>query len=77
MIFLLFPSSLSLSLSLSIILRSGALQVGDRILSINGTATDHLTQAEVFALLQNAGNVVNLEIGFDGVPGGWTGKIGR
>lgn len=50
--------------------RSGALQIGDRILSINGTVTDRLTHSEAVALLENAGNVVNLEIAFDALPEG-------
>ena len=45
--------------------RSGALQVGDRVLSINGTVTDRLTHSEVAALLDNSGNIVNLEIAFE------------
>ena len=49
--------------------RSGALQLGDRILSINGTATQTLTHNEVNALLENAGNVINLEIAFESLPG--------
>ncbi len=49
--------------------RSEALQVGDYILSINGTPTEHLVHTEVNALLQNAGNVVNLEISFETPPG--------
>ena len=47
------------------LLRSRALQVGDHILSINGTATERLTYSEVNALLENAGNVINLEIAFE------------
>jgi len=48
---------------------SGALQVGDRILSINGTPTEHLINSEVKALLENSGNVINLEISFKASPG--------
>lgn len=46
------------------------MQIGDRILSINGTVTDRLTHSEALALLENAGNVVNLEIAFDALPEG-------
>lgn len=49
--------------------RSEALQVGDTILSINGTATEHLVHSEVEALLQNSGDVVNLEILYEPPPG--------
>ena len=59
--------------------RSGALQVGDRVLSINGTVTDRLTHSEVAALLDNSGNIVNLEIAFE-ASGMWEsggGKRGR
>jgi len=45
------------------------LQVGDRILSINGTPTEHLINSEVKALLENSGNVINLEISFKASPG--------
>ena len=45
--------------------RSGALEVGDHIRAINGTATDHLNQNEANSLLRNSGNVINLEIEFD------------
>ena len=63
------PHSLSY-LTLFFLYRSGALQIGDRILSINGTVTDRLTHSEAVALLENAGNVVNLEIAFDALPEG-------
>jgi predicted metalloprotease with PDZ domain len=43
---------------------SNALQIGDRVLSINGTVTDKLTQSDISALLDNAGCTVNLEIAF-------------
>ena len=43
--------------------------MGDFIRGINGTATDHLNQKEVNALLSNSGNVVNLEIEFNAPPG--------
>ena len=49
--------------------RSLALQTGDRILSVNGTSTEHLMQSEITALLENAGNVVNLEISYEAPPG--------
>ncbi len=49
--------------------RSGAVQVGDFIRGINGTATDHLNQNEANALLSNSGNVINLEIEFEALPG--------
>ena len=49
--------------------RSQALQTGDRILSINGTSTEHLMRSEIAALLDNAGNVVNLEIAYEASPG--------
>ena len=52
------------------LLRSGALQIGDHILSINGTVTDRLTNFEASSLLENAGNVVNLELAFDAPPEG-------
>ncbi len=58
-------------------IRSGALQIGDHIRSINGTVTDHLTNAEATSLLKTAGNVVNLEIAFDAVPDGGCGHIYR
>ena len=45
--------------------RSRALQEGDQILAINGTPTDHLTDQEAIALLQNVGTVINLEIAFE------------
>lgn len=45
------------------------MQVGDFIRGINGTATDHLNQNEVNALLSNSGNVINLEIEFEALPG--------
>ncbi|XP_019855523.1 PREDICTED: glutamate receptor-interacting protein 2-like [Amphimedon queenslandica] len=44
---------------------SGALQLGDKVLSINGTVTERLTNSEVVALLENSGNIVNLEIAFE------------
>ena len=53
----------------SVLFRSGALQIGDHIRGINGTATDHLNQSEVNALLSNSGNVINLEIEFEVQPG--------
>ena len=56
-------------LSLSLSSRSLALQNGDKILSINGTSTEHLMHSEIAALLENAGNVVNLEIAYDASPG--------
>ena len=56
---------LSLSLLSLFINRSNALQIGDHVLSINGTPTAHLTNSEVKGLLENAGNVVNLEIAFE------------
>jgi predicted metalloprotease with PDZ domain len=49
--------------------KSQALQTGDRILSINGTSTEHLMRSEIAALLDNAGNVVNLEIAYEASPG--------
>ncbi len=49
--------------------RSGALQPGDWILGINGVLTHNFMQAEVNTLLQNAGNVINLEIAFEAPPG--------
>jgi C-terminal processing protease CtpA/Prc len=45
--------------------KSLALQVGDRILSINGTPTEPLMQSEIASLLENAGTVVNLEIAYE------------
>ncbi|CAI8031684.1 Glutamate receptor-interacting protein 2 [Geodia barretti] len=48
--------------------KSQALQTGDRILSINGTSTEHLMRSEIAALLDNAGNVVNLEIAYEASP---------
>ena len=57
--------SLPPSLPSSPILRSLALQVGDRILSINGTPTEPLMQSEIASLLENAGTVVNLEIAYE------------
>lgn len=47
---------------------SAFLQIGDHILAINGTATERLTNTEVNALLENAGSVINLEIGFETPP---------
>ncbi len=49
--------------------RSGALQPGDWILGINGVPTQNFMQTEVNTLLQNAGNVINLEIAFEAPPG--------
>ena len=49
--------------------RSGALQIGDHIRCINGTVTDHLTNAEASSLLDTAGTVVNLEIAYDAEGG--------
>ena len=49
--------------------RSLAMQTGDYILSINGTSTEHLMHSEVTALLENSGNVVNLEISYEATPG--------
>ena len=61
------PSSLPHSLphSLPFSLRCLALQTGDQILSINGTSTEHLMQAEITALLDNTRNVVNLEVAYE------------
>lgn len=44
------------------------MQIGDRVLSINGTVTARLTHNEVVSLLEHAGNTVNLEIAFDALP---------
>lgn len=49
--------------------RSEAIQVGDIIRGINGTATDHLNQSEANALLSNSGNVINLEVEYEAPPG--------
>ena len=46
--------------------RCGALLIGDYVRCINGTATDHLNQNEANSLLNNSGNVINLEIEFEG-----------
>ena len=61
------PSSLPHSVphSLPFSLRCLALQTGDQILSINGTSTEHLMQAEITALLDNTRNVVNLEVAYE------------
>eukprot|EP00118_Oscarella_pearsei_P010069 m.60011 g.60011 ORF g.60011 m.60011 type:complete len:1093 (+) comp34911_c0_seq1:176-3454(+) len=45
--------------------RSESLQVGDRILAINGKNTETLTHDQVIELLKNAEEVVNLEIEYD------------
>lgn len=47
------------------VIRSGALQLGDRIHCINGTHTERLNQNEANNLLGNSGNIINLEIEFE------------
>ena len=51
-------------------IRSDALQVGDHIQAINGTATDRLNQREVVSLLNSAGTIINLEVSYE-VPAGY------
>ena len=58
-----FPPPPPLHANLSF--RSGALRIGDHIRGINGTPTKHLNENEANALLQNSGNVINLEVEFD------------
>lgn len=45
--------------------RSESLEVGDRILAINGKSTDNLTHSEVISLLKNAEDVITLEIEYE------------
>jgi S1-C subfamily serine protease len=45
--------------------KSESLEVGDRILAINGTTTDNLTHAEAVALLRDAGDTVTLEVEYE------------
>lgn len=41
------------------------MEVGDRILAINGKSTDNLTHADVISLLKNAEDVVTLEVEYE------------
>ncbi|XP_065830326.1 glutamate receptor-interacting protein 1-like isoform X2 [Oscarella lobularis] len=45
--------------------QSESLQVGDRILAVNGKSTDALTHDDVIQLVKNAEEIVNLEIEYD------------
>lgn len=52
-------------LILCFVYRSESLQVGDRILAVNGKNTDALTHDDVIQLVKNAEEIVNLEIEYD------------
>ena len=43
-------------------IRSGALHVGDRVLSINGTTLEHVAVEDALQLLAQSGIVVRMEI---------------
>lgn len=45
--------------------RTELLEIGDRILAVNGTSTDDITHDAVARLLQSAGTTVYLEIEYD------------
>ena len=45
--------------------RSESLEVGDRILAINGKTTDNLSHADVVTLLKDAEDAVTLEVEYE------------
>ena len=50
---------------LCFVYRSESLQVGHRILAVNGKSTDALTHDDVIQLVKNAEEMINLEIEYD------------
>ena len=45
--------------------RLGQLKVGDRVISINQVKMDGVTLQQALKLVQEAGNILDMEVGFD------------